>query len=1054
MHREDWRVLDEPDSPREREGTVDWDQAIEDELDTELRKGPAAVAQPIAGTDPSEAIAGEALVNMDTVAQDRPPIFVKPSLDQASSRSNRRPLQSDDASPSIEASLQYSLGLDSQRPTDTPQLRPIPSPGLPIPSPIISNNNTQEYFEAFHASLHTPATQLADTDINSAAHLAESSLAAAAPLTQQYASQPFAEEPEATESHAEFNFMDGTVRMTASVGPTTFFDPQMSEAHQELRESDIEIEEQNPPGEFTGLAVDALSNRETGMMVEPDGNMELDGMEVEMETAKDVGYEEAMGVEEEDQIRGDELRHDHTIEHEKTSDDEESEEEDSVAHFQSEALHENYGDEEGISAIPLHRESRPPNAPIETVELKSFEIEAENSIRDEAMQDETADISIADPYSDYSDDVAEDEPLSDEENAESMSDVEEAKYEDEDELDEEGFRLAQQSHAQVAEPEVIVLDSDSEDELASEQPMPTPSQSSRCKATHEGAQAAAADRAVKDAETSRYAVKEDSDADESDRADQNEQGVRVHDRNLEDESSVDELAQDRNNEDSMQEGSDEQEQEDEDDDSFPHEQEGDSAEEDVQSDYQAGFSPATAIELDADSDEDAPPSNADGPHGERDLAEDDEVDGLSHPRFAPRGFDGTDERSTPRRRSELEVERPESSDRAAVEAEELSVRSLDGTSIVQTATASLTEQSTLISAKLDQDEQLLTSGVTQDVVPHHRDIPIRHKAERPVALNMREPSLSPTTSLEGEPAIETSDVPIDTKIPKAVHGIEKWNDSVARMEPVHTVEKVDDHLATPAAPTVLINKPLMPDRHAHGLRTKLSYFAPLAALVEHYNALIDTISVVNETTPIAKAASGSKDYYMTIQLTDPSLAGTTLQAQIFRRYKSALPAVSDGSTVLLRNFKVRSYDHSIMLVSVDSSAWAVFDGSSPDAEMNGPPVEYGSEERAYASGLRRWYREVGESMAADHRLQASIERETLERELTPSDVASSEVGSIDSVSRGDSVQSARGSRRSRKRHRRITIHELRDGTRYTEVGSPSSRESIHELRDGTVYANI
>jgi hypothetical protein len=266
--------------------------------------------------------------------------------------------------------------------------------------------------------------------------------------------------------------------------------------------------------------------------------------------------------------------------------------------------------------------------------------------------------------------------------------------------------------------------------------------------------------------------------------------------------------------------------------------------------------------------------------------------------------------------------------------------------------------------------------------------------------------------------------------------------------------KTLDHDKALATPKVVVTKHPVPDRHAHGLRSKLSYFAPLATLIDHYNVLVDTISVVHEATPIAKGSSGSRDYFMTVQLTDPSMAGTTLQAQIFRRTKSAMPSLAEGSAILLRDFKVRSYDHSIMLVSVESSSWAVFDGSAPEAQMSGPPVEYGSEERAYASGLRRWYTQVGASLVADSQLQASIERDSMDRGVTPSDMAISDAGSLDSGTRGDSLSSSRGLRRSRRSNRRVTIHELRDGTRYTEVGSPGSRESIHELRDGTVYADL
>ncbi|KAE8161805.1 hypothetical protein BDV40DRAFT_176090 [Aspergillus tamarii] len=246
------------------------------------------------------------------------------------------------------------------------------------------------------------------------------------------------------------------------------------------------------------------------------------------------------------------------------------------------------------------------------------------------------------------------------------------------------------------------------------------------------------------------------------------------------------------------------------------------------------------------------------------------------------------------------------------------------------------------------------------------------------------------------------------------------------------------------------------DRHYPGLHSKLSYFAPLATLVDHYNALVDTISIVSEVQPLFRTASGKKDFTLTLQLTDQSMAGTTLYAQISRPSKVELPLVEEGNAVLLRNFRIKSSNRSIMLASVDSSTWVVFKGFDEKALTHDPPIEYGSEAQACAIDLRHWYQETGMAMVADNQLQASINRES--REGTPtSSAALSDSGSIDSTLRdvrGESSFSSRGSRRGKKPHRRITIHELRDGRRYTEVGSPSGKESIHELRDGTVYANL
>ncbi|PYH51291.1 uncharacterized protein BO96DRAFT_439082 [Aspergillus niger CBS 101883] len=269
----------------------------------------------------------------------------------------------------------------------------------------------------------------------------------------------------------------------------------------------------------------------------------------------------------------------------------------------------------------------------------------------------------------------------------------------------------------------------------------------------------------------------------------------------------------------------------------------------------------------------------------------------------------------------------------------------------------------------------------------------------------------------------------------------------------HTTHSEDEVLLVGHDRKHLVNL----NRNYPGLRSKFSYFAPLATLIDHYNALTDTISIVSETRPAIRATTGRKDYILTFGVTDPSLAGTILYAQIFRPYKTALPNVEEGDAILLRNFKVKSFKHSMTLSSVDSSAWAVFNGPN-EAQIDGPPVEYGAEEQTYATDLRQWYHEDGMAMVADYQLQASIEQES--REATPYSTGGfSDSGSVNNVDgRADSsFSSSRGSgsgSRRRKSHRRITIHELRDGRRYAEVGSPSSKEDIHELRDGTVYANF
>ncbi|KAJ9298678.1 hypothetical protein DTO271G3_3645 [Paecilomyces variotii] len=330
-----------------------------------------------------------------------------------------------------------------------------------------------------------------------------------------------------------------------------------------------------------------------------------------------------------------------------------------------------------------------------------------------------------------------------------------------------------------------------------------------------------------------------------------------------------------------------------------------------------------------------------------------------------------------------------------------------------------------------QKEENIPGGIVQQVSQH---VPSRKSTA--------------TVPVEDKP-VAADDTGLDREEQSEIQQSIEGDTDVVDRRPVQVSVEISPAASPP-------NPPALPDRKARGFRSAHSYFAPLATLFDLFNSVIDTISVVVETSSVSRSASGPRDYFLTLQLTDPSLAGTILLAQIFRPYKTVLPAVKEGDVILLRNFKVRTFNHSMMLLSTDISAWAVFDGETDEAQVNGPPVEYGLAERSYADSLREWFREDGAAMVADYRLQLSIDRAS--REDTPSSSAAiSDTGSIDSglrESRGDSLFSHRGSRRSRKSNRRITIHELRDGTRYTEVGSPSDKESIHELRDGTVYANL
>lgn len=167
--------------------------------------------------------------------------------------------------------------------------------------------------------------------------------------------------------------------------------------------------------------------------------------------------------------------------------------------------------------------------------------------------------------------------------------------------------------------------------------------------------------------------------------------------------------------------------------------------------------------------------------------------------------------------------------------------------------------------------------------------------------------------------------------------------------------------ATTIANGQIIAKSLHPVPSAVGLRTRLSYFSPLATLQDHFATVIDVLATVASTTPMQRSKSSPKDYHVTLNITDPSSDSSYTTVQIFRPFKEALPVVSEGAAILLRNFKVQSQKHRFILVSTASSAWAVFEiGQS--VQINGPPVEIGAEERGFAKGLVQWWASLGQDV--------------------------------------------------------------------------------------------
>ena len=170
-------------------------------------------------------------------------------------------------------------------------------------------------------------------------------------------------------------------------------------------------------------------------------------------------------------------------------------------------------------------------------------------------------------------------------------------------------------------------------------------------------------------------------------------------------------------------------------------------------------------------------------------------------------------------------------------------------------------------------------------------------------------------------------------------------------------------LSSPARPTTAASMASSPGYFPPsqppppGFRTNLSYFVPLATLESHFTTTVDILAIAVSSTPVTRATSGPKDYNQTIYLTDPS--SSTLQppfrsAQIFRSYNKCFPICEKGDAVMLRDFRVQSFQRRMTLLSTQSSSWAVF-RKGQGVQVRGPPIEFGAEERLFARGMWRWW---------------------------------------------------------------------------------------------------
>lgn len=203
-----------------------------------------------------------------------------------------------------------------------------------------------------------------------------------------------------------------------------------------------------------------------------------------------------------------------------------------------------------------------------------------------------------------------------------------------------------------------------------------------------------------------------------------------------------------------------------------------------------------------------------------------------------------------------------------------------------------------------------------------------------------------------------------------------------------------------------------------GLRTPLSYYTPLhsarlrpllnSSYSQHSSTqggLVDIIAVITSPPKIPQRADkGPRDWNTMLSIADPNSWASKdaedsewprgeVQVQCFmggKTGKDLLPAADAGDVILLREFGVMSRKGKVGLINKSrGSGWCVWrfgssssdskkpiwaqkavmngrgTGKSPDGEpteeMRGAPVEIGEEERREATRLRHWWEGIPES---------------------------------------------------------------------------------------------
>lgn len=1193
MQSREWRLIDEPANPDEKDCPVDWTQELEDETESEpepeqpepeSKLDKEGIAEflgtpqetPITtGRSPSAEAIPATTVEDKSITVDRPTPEPSAGVEQPVRQDAARAAK---ASHEAHEKDFHANGLHI--PMDTPRLLPIPSPGLPVPSPLVSADNRQGYFSSAAATIaRTSAPQQSTTSTRYESIRVGDTVETRTKITQTKTIE--ASVAQTTHGGAPISLHETGPEGPVTAGPRDSIaenEVQPEEGH-ETAATHVYQDEPSPPNMEAPVEENPHIER---IATQPPEDVEMDAEQV----FADKQYEN----EEEDDEDFQEDESDEESDIEKVEDESENEGEEDE---EEEKVEEEEGEEGDLADQAVNMQSRQVHieqyatdgteGPDKTAQSQAEVYSKSKDQRHYIEEDEDG----------IEDEDEEDEEMDDEEASEGDYESENVYEDDEEEEDiysesESDGQHQAQLPQKSTQPEIIVLDSDDEDE----QPRASSRTQTRVPLTQgqstfdqeqsdyeshaeqeaenwtsdeqedgvmaEGGydderghyieneddsdndeEAVAVEEAIKNGDQDHYV----EDHDEDDYSGEEEEPVEVEparsdEQGLYVEGGGEELAEDDvirdeervgrfemvertrriENENVEEPASDEQEQGG----LAEYKDEQDEQERDEQ---EVGAAASAVYEIAArpDIDEEQPAGkHHEEAHVTEDLPQQFERDLHEHsPTHTPRETTpeaasyrsetirddvGSNERQEVQETSEVRIEGPSTT--AELDQDRDSGLWYDGA-----RSPRIRHDTTTITAEtLEPSHNSLYDHQADDTVEteYSHQTSVEHSANEIAIPSQESPSSEQAENFAGgdEALVEAADVPEANNVPSNMQQESRscsastseleWAEaneytvnedaraqeeqeprspsvSVSQHEWVEANEYAADEAQEAADEETSLQLQLQdenriresieetdsytqqlagPDRGYPGFRSNHSYYAPLATLIDHFDAVVDTFSVVSEASPIVHSATGNKGYSLTLCLTDPSMVGTTLTAQIFRPYLEALPSVSEGDIILFRNFKVKSFNHHIMLVSADTSAWAVFSPSQDEAQMTGPPVEYDDEERSHVSYLRGWYHSDGAAMVADNQLQASIVEAS--REMTPmSSVAASDTASLDDFPGRDGRRDlTRRDRRGRKSHRRITIHELRDGRRYTEIGSPSDPESIHELRDGTLYAHL